>query len=313
MLQISKHLSRENARTLGFPRYFTGRPCANGHVCDRRVRDGVCVECRKNARKRERRAKAAKEGRPATSVCVVCGGRKRSQGTNFCQACFRWWRGRCVETERALRDQEKRDADLKVLARELAGTKICKRCGAEKAETDFRRHSGCHGGRLSVCRACDGGERNRKKRARHKVRLESDPEYKAAEYAKKRQRDKRRMARLKTEDPDAYRAQMRKRRGKRDPQKEAERRRRRYEANPGLKRAERKRYEAAQLRATPVWADHDKIKQIYKTASVFDYEVDHIVPLRSPIVCGLHVEHNLQLLDGRENARKGNRYWPDMP
>ena len=38
-------LSREEAKALGLERYFTGKPCRNGHIADRSVR-GVCLECR---------------------------------------------------------------------------------------------------------------------------------------------------------------------------------------------------------------------------------------------------------------------------
>lgn len=44
-----------------------------------------------------------------------------------------------------------------------------------------------------------------------------------------------------------------------------------------------------------------------------DYQVDHIVPLQSRLVCGLHNEANLSVIPAIDNNRKGNRYWPEMP
>ena len=76
---------------------------------------------------------------------------------------------------------------------------------------------------------------------------------------------------------------------------------------------------ASKMRATPQWADSASIKAIYAAsremtrATGQKWVVDHVVPLRSRLVCGLHVESNLQLLPFAENAKKHNRYWPDMP
>lgn len=81
--------------------------------------------------------------------------------------------------------------------------------------------------------------------------------------------------------------------------------------------AEQKR-KAMKLRAVPAWANMDIITTIYKIAGAyrkagFDVQVDHIVPLLSPLVCGLHTEQNLQLLWAHDNLTKSNRVWPDMP
>lgn len=70
---------------------------------------------------------------------------------------------------------------------------------------------------------------------------------------------------------------------------------------------------AQQLQATPAWAEHDKIKLMYEKSSELGFEVDHVVPLNSDLVCGLHCWANLQLLSKEENLKKSNRYWPDMP
>lgn len=40
-------ISREEAIKLGLKRYFTGKPCKHGHVGERLVPGGACVECRK--------------------------------------------------------------------------------------------------------------------------------------------------------------------------------------------------------------------------------------------------------------------------
>jgi len=84
--------------------------------------------------------------------------------------------------------------------------------------------------------------------------------------------------------------------------------------NPGRVRAAAMERHATKLRATPPWADHQKIAEMYKRATEqqekYDapVHVDHIVPLRGEKVCGLHVHYNLQLMFAGDNVRKKNHY-----
>lgn len=82
------------------------------------------------------------------------------------------------------------------------------------------------------------------------------------------------------------------------------------------KYARRKR---AKSIATPRWASIEAMRSIYLSAQEISkqtgvkHHVDHIVPLKSDIVCGLHNQFNLQVLPALDNLRKNNRHWPDMP
>lgn len=67
------------------------------------------------------------------------------------------------------------------------------------------------------------------------------------------------------------------------------------------------RYKAAKLQRTPGWADIEKIKEIYRNCPE-GYHVDHIIPLQGDLVCGLHVENNLQYLTAEENLSKSNKF-----
>ena len=64
---------------------------------------------------------------------------------------------------------------------------------------------------------------------------------------------------------------------------------------------------AAKLKATPPWADLEKIKEFYNNCPE-GYHVDHIIPLQGERVRGLHILHNLQYLPAKENLSKGNKF-----
>ncbi len=128
-------------------------------------------------------------------------------------------------------------------------------------------------------RRAQGGEQiNERARARHAERMATDPAYRATKAA------------------NALRWQ---------------------KSNPTKALANVVRRDAEKRKATPAWANRFCINEIYEIAAAYrmncgiDAEVDHIVPLRSSRVCGLHVSQNLQILTPTENKSKGNRHWPE--
>lgn len=144
--------------------------------------------------------------------------------------------------------------------------KICKNCSIEKDIELFHKHPGWKDGRYSICSEC---------RNNHKKK--SDTQYRNINKQKCNQR----IAGWAQKNPEKIRAKYARRR-------------------------------AQKLNACPSWTDHKAIEAIYAEARRLTREtgilhhVDHIYPLISPYVCGLHVVENLQILTKSENLSKGN-------
>jgi hypothetical protein len=82
-------------------------------------------------------------------------------------------------------------------------------------------------------------------------------------------------------------------------------------------RADTKARRRKHREATPTWLTRkqkSEIRQIYQIAITMtqttgeQYVVDHIVPLRSDVVCGLHVPWNLRVITQEENLAKSNKH-----
>ena len=74
------------------------------------------------------------------------------------------------------------------------------------------------------------------------------------------------------------------------------------------------RRNAAKRMAVPSWykSEKDLILAMYLKAKHItektgvDHQVDHVIPIQSEVVCGLHCFANLQILTAEENGRKSN-------
>ena len=88
-----------------------------------------------------------------------------------------------------------------------------------------------------------------------------------------------------------------------------------YEKRKRIRHLRRRQRKA---QATPPWSDPEAMRDIYNHAEKLStkigilYTVDHVVPLLSKTVCGLHCEHNMNVIRADINNTKSNETWPDM-
>lgn len=176
-------------------------------------------------------------------------------------------------------------------------TKVCTKCNVEKTVDCFSKFKEGKYGVRSCCRLCVSSYM-KSRYSENKDRL--------AEQNKKYYRDNKKTI---YEKQKKYVA----------ANKEATAiiKRRYKKAHPEKSAADVAKRSAMKIKATPSWANHEKINEVYSMAAEMTnngvlHHVDHIIPLRSKLVCGLHCESNLQVLKASVNSSKGNRWWPDM-
>lgn len=226
-------ITRAQAKASGSTTYFTGKPCARGHVSIRYTSIGKCREC-----SFEDTANARAEAASAPEK---------------------------VARRTAIEERKKADPDRKEYFASYR-RKNAKECQARSSLSKAKK--------LDLYRA--------KRRERRKANADEENRKRRDDY--KRNAEKQRIL--------------------------DKRRRESNQSHYRLKVASRR---AMRLKATPAWADLLAMQEIYQKASDLGWHVDHIVPLQSKLVCGLHCEANLQVLSPEENRAKSNRWWPDMP
>lgn len=230
--------------------------------------------------------------------------------------------------------------------------KECTTCGETKPHSEFYRDAKRPDGLYSRCKSCHRAATDRWKAENRSKVNEIARASRQRNHDTVRERQRAANAAAYRADPAKYRARQAEFR-RQHPERAAEIQRKAaakrkdkladylvgyYEANKDTikaRSAARYREKRAELRpavaervmrrnarkrqAVPAWADPMAMRRFYEEAKRLtdqtgrEHQVDHIVPLQSKWVCGLHVEHNLRVLERRHNQSKGNRVWPDCP
>lgn len=201
--------------------------------------------------------------------------------------------------------------------------KRCTKCKQVLEPSAFNKNKAKHDGLATECRECCRAyglkyyAENKEGFAAHNradyLAKSEDYKRRARAWEKANPEKKKELrAKYRAADPDKANLQSRI-----DWEKHGDKRRARKkiyrQANPERGAAYCRNRQARKANAMPSWADRGLILQIYREARRLTAEtgvkhhVDHIVPLAGKMVCGLHVDYNLEAIPALENHRKSNK------
>jgi phosphopantetheinyl transferase (holo-ACP synthase) len=246
---------------------------------------------------------------PETKICTNC--KEKLPGSEFFRS-KRCRDGLCSQCKSCSSDSvRKSNAKNKLFYEEnkevLPEVKLCTKCCEHKSISEFSGNVNSKDGLSCHCKAC-----NKRYVTEHKDKI---IEYRRIYYSENRAAiiENRKAYYYLHQEQEAFTTRI-----WRSTNKE-----RRYNylrsyrlSHLGRFSAREASRRAIKLNATPSWFEKDDIDALYSEADTrsktegIKYHVDHIVPLRSKYVCGLHCLDNLQILTRDENLSKGNRYWP---
>jgi hypothetical protein len=177
--------------------------------------------------------------------------------------------------------------------------KVCKCCGVEKALEEYHNHKSTKDKKRAICKVCTNLQNSRwveenkekRKEAAHNLYLSKKDVYKENNTSwRKANREKwnnYNKVRLTTEEGKVASAK-------------ASAKRRAYKGKAAYSWEEelndfliKEMYQLAKLRA--------------KSTGIA-WHVDHVIPLKGKLVCGLHIWNNLEVIPGTLNCKKSNHF-----
>jgi hypothetical protein len=179
--------------------------------------------------------------------------------------------------------------------------KVCSKCNIPKEESEFHKKHGGKNNLQEKCKPCRKIISAAHYQRTKEIRLKWQMEY----YKLHSKKIKVYNIKYRLEHKEAVQAY--------------EKERRKLPYRQALHNASKARYRANRINRTPKWvgpAELKSIRDLYKEATRLTKEtgishhVDHIIPLRSPIVSGFHCLSNLQILTAEENMMKSNTWAP---
>lgn len=151
-------------------------------------------------------------------------------------------------------------------------------------------------------------------KAHNAKRREAQRAYMREYYKKRRDELKARAHAAYHENPEAVQRRRRELRTEEQRAAASAYRKQHYAQNRAYYLEGARRRKLTNKQATPRWANLGAIRALYAEARRLSGEtgtphhVDHIVPVNSSLVCGLHTEANLQVVPAAENLKKSNRW-----
>lgn len=173
---------------------------------------------------------------------------------------------------------------------------ICTKCHIEKEITSFHKSKKHKSGFNSICKSCESIRSKIKNELNREKRLVTAKKWR--DENKEKQTDSIKLWREQNKEKTAaYYSEYRNR-------------------NRGKVNARWMERYTMKLKQTPQWLTKEQlllinnfyVESAYLTETTGEcYQVDHIVPLNSKIVSGLHVPWNLRVITAKENRVKSNK------